>query len=203
MLELTYGGDLSMVVVLPDDAADLPAVERKLARNYADWLAALRPTLVDLWLPRWTSRSRLDLGAELQAAGMRLAFSQSAADLSGIGDGPLSIDKVLQEAFIEVNETGTEAAAATFVGVHANLPARTGREAEDLPRRPPVPVFDPRPEDGGGAVLGAGGGVEWVKRMVFRVSICAGERRSIAAGSSAQAPLHSDAPPISVSPRRG
>ena len=119
VLELTYGGDLSMVVVLPDDPADLPAVERKLARNYADWLAALRPTLVDLWLPRWTFRSRLDLGAELQAAGMRLAFSQSAADLSGIGDGPLSIDKVLQEAFIEVNETGTEAAAATFIGVHA------------------------------------------------------------------------------------
>ncbi len=76
MLELTYGGDLSMVVVLPDDPADLPAVERKLARNYADWLAALRPTLVDLWLPRWTSRSRLDLGAPLQAAGMRLAFSR-------------------------------------------------------------------------------------------------------------------------------
>ncbi len=118
VLELTYGGDLSMVVVLPDDPADLPAVERKLARNYADWLAALRPTLVDLWLPRWTSRSRLDLGAKLQAAGMRLAFSP-AADLSGIGDGPLSIDKALQEAFIEVNETGTEAAAATFVGVHA------------------------------------------------------------------------------------
>ena len=55
-----------MVVVLPDDPADLPAVERKLARNYADWLAALRPTLVDLWLPRWTSRSRLDLGAKLR-----------------------------------------------------------------------------------------------------------------------------------------
>ena len=118
VLELTYGGDLSMVVVLPDDPADLPAVERKLARNYADWLAALRPTLVDLWLPRWTFRSRLDLGAKLEAAGMRLAFS-SAADLSGIGDGPLSIDKVLQEAFIEVNETGTEAAAATFVGAVA------------------------------------------------------------------------------------
>ena len=117
VLELTYGGDLSMVVVLPDDAADLPAVERKLARNYADWPAALRPTLVDLWLPRWTSRSRLDLGAPLQAAGMRLAFSQSAADLSGMANAPLSIDKVLQEAFIEVNETGTEAAAATFVGV--------------------------------------------------------------------------------------
>jgi serpin B len=81
VLELTYGGDLSMVVVLPDDAADLPTVDRKLARNYADWLAALRPTLVDLWLPRWTSRSRLDLGAKLQAAGMRLAFAQSAADL--------------------------------------------------------------------------------------------------------------------------
>jgi len=114
VIELTYGGDLSMVVVLPDGAADLPTVERKLARHAADWLAALRPTLVDLWLPRWTSRSRLPLTPPLMDAGMSLAFT-SGADFSGTSDEPLFIDEVVQEAFIEVNETGTEAAAATAI----------------------------------------------------------------------------------------
>ena len=118
VIELPYGGDLSMVVVLPDGPGDLPAVERKVARRYAGWLATLRPALVDLWLPRWTFTSRLDLGTPLGAAGMPLALTPSA-DFSGISAEPLFIDEVVQEAFIEVNETGTEAAAVTAVGVTA------------------------------------------------------------------------------------
>jgi serpin B len=115
LIELPYAGDLSMVVLLPNRAGDLPAVERRVARNCADWLAALRPTEVDLWLPRWTSKSRLDLNEPLQAAGMRRAFTKDA-DLSGTSTAvPLYIFKVVQEAFVEVNETGTEAAAATAV----------------------------------------------------------------------------------------
>jgi len=114
VIELTYGGDLSMLVVLPDEAGELPAVERKLARDFTVWLAALRPTLVDLWLPRWTLRTRLNLNGTLQAAGMKLAFTPDA-DFSATSDGQLFIDKVVQEAFIEVNETGTEAAAATAI----------------------------------------------------------------------------------------
>jgi serpin B len=114
VIELTYRGDLSMVVVLPDGAGDLPAVERKLADHYAGWVGALRRAPVDLWLPRWTSRSRLDLRVPLQAAGMRLAFTPDG-DFSGTSEVPLFIDKVAQEAFIAVNERGTEAAAATAV----------------------------------------------------------------------------------------
>jgi serpin B len=115
LVELPYAGDLSMVVLLPDGAGDLPALERKVARSYADWLAALRPTEVNLWLPRWTFNSRVDLDGPLQAAGMRLVFRENA-DLSGTSNAAqLYIDKVLQEAFVEVNETGTEAAAATAV----------------------------------------------------------------------------------------
>jgi serpin B len=112
IVELPYHGDLSMVVVLPKGAGDLPVVEWMLARRYASWIAALRPKKVEVWLPRWTSRSRLDLGAPLSAAGMPLAFSP-AADFSAISDARLSIAKVLQEAFIDVNETGTEAAAVS------------------------------------------------------------------------------------------
>jgi|SRR5450631_489515 len=112
IVELPYRGDLSMVVVLPDGADDLPAVERKVALSYTGWLAALRRTYVGLWLPRWTTTSRLDLGAALKEAGMRLALAP-AADFSGMSDVPLFIGKVLQEAFIDVTEIGTEAAAAT------------------------------------------------------------------------------------------
>jgi serpin B len=116
VVELPYGGDLSMVVVLPDGAGDLPAVERNIARHYADWVAALEPALVDLWLPRWTLSSRVDLGPPLNAAGMRRALT-THADFSGISDVAIFIDKIVQVAFIDVNETGTEAAAATAVGM--------------------------------------------------------------------------------------
>jgi serpin B len=116
VVELPYRGDLSMVVVLPDGAGDLPAVERNVARHYTDWVAALKPALVDVWLPRWTLSSRVDLGPPLNAAGMRLALT-THADFSGISDVPTFIDKVVQVAFIDVNETGTEAAAATAVGM--------------------------------------------------------------------------------------
>ena len=112
IIELPYRGDLSMVVVLPKGAGDLPAVERMIARKYDAWLSALRPRLVNLRLPRWTTRSRLDLVAPLAAAGMPLAFTDNA-NFGGISNVPLSIDKVLQEAFIDVTELGTEAAAAT------------------------------------------------------------------------------------------
>jgi serine protease inhibitor len=116
VIELPYYGDLSMVVVLPDGAGDLPAVERTLGQRYANWMAALRPTRVDLWLPRWTMSSRLDLVSPLNAAGMRLAFT-AQANFSGISDVATSIAKVVQVAFIDVDETGTEAAAATAVGM--------------------------------------------------------------------------------------
>ncbi len=114
IIELPYRGDLSMVVVLPDGADDLPAVERKIALTYTAWVAALRTTYLGLWLPRWKTSSPLDLGTPLKAAGMRLAFTP-AADFSGMSDAPLFIAKVVQEAFIDVNEFGTEGAAATAV----------------------------------------------------------------------------------------
>lgn len=127
VIELPYDGDLSMVVVLPDGSGDLTAVERKLGKRYDDWMAALRPTSVDLWLPRWTMSSRLDLVPLLDAAGMRLAFTPQA-NFSGIsGDVATFIAKVVQVAFIDVDETGTEAAAATAVGMEA-LSAMVPRE---------------------------------------------------------------------------
>jgi serpin B len=119
ILELGYKGDLSMVIVLPDAKDGLAAVEGRLAASYAGWLKALRFKRIDLELPRWTIRSRLDLGGVLGAMGMASAFT-TAADFSGMSSQRrLFIDKVLQEAFVNVDEDGTEAAAVTAVLMRA------------------------------------------------------------------------------------
>ena len=115
LLELTYQGGLSMVIVLPDQPNGLDAIERRLAASYQAWLNALGDQLVDLALPRWTVRSRLPLTDILAAMGMASAFSV-AADFSGTATArPLFIQKVLQEAFVNVDEEGTEAAAVTAI----------------------------------------------------------------------------------------
>jgi len=115
LLELDYLGGLSMVVALPDRPDGLEAVERRLAESHQEWLDALAYQLIDLELPRWTVRSRLPLGDALRTMGMPTAFTP-AADFSGIArTGPLFIHRVLQEAFVDVDEGGTEAAAVTAV----------------------------------------------------------------------------------------
>jgi serine protease inhibitor len=115
ILELGYRGDLSMVIVLPDAVDGLEAVENRLAASYQGWLKVLRFKRIDLELPRWTVRSRLTLADALAAMGMPTAFTM-AADFSGMADvRPLFIHKILQEAFIDVDEAGTEAAAVTAV----------------------------------------------------------------------------------------
>jgi serpin B len=84
-----------------------------------------------LWLPRWTTTSSLSLGDALGKMGMPLAFDARQADFLGMADAAalaklpgserLFIAKVLQKAFIETNETGTEAAAATAVGMEQDI----------------------------------------------------------------------------------
>jgi len=119
IVELDYHGGLSMVVVLPDAKDGLATIESRLARSYAGWLKALDFSLVDLELPRWTGTSRLALADALAAMGMSTAFSP-LADFTGIASGPpLAIQKVVQEAFVNVDESGTEAAAVTAVALRA------------------------------------------------------------------------------------
>jgi serpin B len=109
------GGGLAMAVVLPT-RDDLAAVETHLDEG---WLGALlrgfRLETVQLQLPKWTFRLPAQLGAELSALGMPTAFS-SRADFTGMSTEPsLTIDDVVHETFIAVDEKGTEAAAASAV----------------------------------------------------------------------------------------
>jgi serpin B len=119
IVELPYKGNLSMLVVLPDTAAGLPAVEKRMGEKYDAWVAALRPKEVELELPRWTFTSDLSLVKPLGQLGMRRAFHGDADFLGIAAGGGLAINEVIQKAFIEVNETGTEAAAVTALGVYS------------------------------------------------------------------------------------
>jgi serpin B len=115
LLELPYEtGALSMVVLLPRQADGLKALEAELNASSLDrWLAAARAGKVNVFLPRFKLKERLRLAGTLAGMGMPEAFSLGA-DFSGInGRRDLFISEVVHQAFVDVNEQGTEAAAAT------------------------------------------------------------------------------------------
>jgi serpin B len=114
LLELPYRGSLSMVILLPDSDDGLSALEDRLAASHDRWLTTLAVKDVDLLLPRWKGVDKFELKEPLSDLGMPIAFSRHA-DFSGIADEALAISHVIQKAFIEVTEEGTEAAAATAV----------------------------------------------------------------------------------------
>jgi serpin B len=117
-LDLPYQGEqLSMLVVLPRKMDGLAALESTWAaaptyQQVTDSLVHEKAVFVSL--PRFKMETEFQLKPALCDMGAALAFSASA-DFSGIGAGPLMISEVIHKAFIEVNEEGTEAAAATGV----------------------------------------------------------------------------------------
>lgn len=119
ILELPYSeSDLAMLVVIPDDIDSMKnALSPKLL---AAWQAQLRKQEVKVFMPAFKLELTLEgLPAKLKEMGMVDAFDESRADFSGIrradtGKG-LYIQDIIHKAFIEVNEEGTEAAAATAV----------------------------------------------------------------------------------------
>jgi serpin B len=129
ILEMPYsGGDLSMVILLPQEGSQLAELEDVLEPGVVrSWLSELAKAEVEVFLPRFKSEQRFVLNDALYSLGMRDAFDMSAANFSGMTPGSkLYISKVLHKAFVEVNEEGTEAAAATAVIMSAKLavPAR-------------------------------------------------------------------------------
>ncbi len=129
------GGRLAMTVVLPDPGR-LAGVEALVGER--DWSAVLEVSghdRLELRLPRFTVRASARLGELLAALGMPTAFTDDA-DFSGLTVAePLKISQVLHEAFVAVDEEGTEAAAATAVVM---------QRAGGLPE-PPVPFVVDRP----------------------------------------------------------
>jgi serpin B len=125
MLELPYqGGSVSMLVLLPNRANGLSALEAGIsATKISEWRKGLVQKRVNLTLPRFELRSAsIDLKESLKELGMRDAFDSDNADFSGITQTKdprdrLKLDAVMHKAFVKVEEKGTEAAAATAVGM--------------------------------------------------------------------------------------
>ena len=120
VLEMPYKGEkLSMLVLLPK--GDISSLESKLnAENLAQWRSMLNMQEVKVYMPKFTFETKYFLKDTLMAMGMPLAFTAGDADFSGMdGTNYLYIDTVIHQAFVEVNEEGTEAAAATGVGIKA------------------------------------------------------------------------------------
>ena len=117
ILELPYVDEvLSMVILLPKAHDGIKQLESDLnAENLAKWLGGLRQREVKVTLPKFKMTSKFSLQGVLGAMGMRDAFAP-AANFSGMtGNRDLFISDVIHQAYVDVNEEGTEAAAATGV----------------------------------------------------------------------------------------
>lgn len=115
ILELQYEAkDLSMLIVMPDARNGLDALEKSLTPQLlARWTGALREVEVDIRLPRFRGATSANLVEPLQRLGISTLFDPKRADLSGMSAKPLFISDVLHEAFIDVDEAGTVAAAVS------------------------------------------------------------------------------------------
>jgi serine protease inhibitor len=124
MVELPYrGNELSMVVIVPRSADGLPALEKLLnGQTLLSCVNKLQERPVRVYLPKFKMESSFNLEKTLESLGMKRAFrdpqSKDGAQFDGMSDTKdaverLFISTVLHKALIEVNEKGTEAAAAT------------------------------------------------------------------------------------------
>jgi len=133
-VELPYvGGSLAFDVIVPDDLA---AFEASLdGTRWSAITSALVETQVDLGMPKFGLETMTDLRTVLIALGMPDAFDPDVADFSGMTAADrLFITAVIHQANIDVDEKGTEAAAATAVVMgRASLPAQTATLRVDRP----------------------------------------------------------------------
>ena len=116
MVELPYDGqEVSFVALLPKNMSVQDLESGLTATELSDAFGALQTKTVDLSMPKFKFETPLGLGETLQTMGMGEAFSANA-DFSGMTpDLNLAIGDVIHKAIIDVNEKGTEAAAATAV----------------------------------------------------------------------------------------
>lgn len=117
LVELPYSQPaLAMVIVLPKQSDGLPDLEQKLtAAALKTWLEGIKTRKVELIFPKFKLENEYGLSETLKSMGIKHAFEPNA-DFSGITSKPgLFIGQVVHKAVVNVDETGTEAAAASAV----------------------------------------------------------------------------------------
>lgn len=118
-VDLPYGNSAyTMTVVLPNGDIDTFAE----SFDQAKWnllVSSLRDINLQVHLPRFRMEWKRELSEDLQQLGMRLAFAPGGADFTRMSPAghDLFITRVVQKTFVDVDEQGTEAAAATIVGI--------------------------------------------------------------------------------------
>nr|ACO10422.1 Leukocyte elastase inhibitor C [Caligus rogercresseyi] len=117
---LPYKGNrLSMIIFLPKERFGLEELENKLLSKTVFPLNDLSTSKVEVYLPKFKIETKHDIKDALQKQGVRDLFLRGTCDVSGIAGEPkeLFVSEVVQKAMIEVNEEGTEAAAATMMQI--------------------------------------------------------------------------------------
>ncbi len=122
VLEMPYEGEkLSMMILLPNQKDGLEELEDSLsAENLSTWKDELGEGSIQVMMPKFKLETEYDLVSILETLGIHDAFG--AADFSGISNSELFINAAVHKAFVDVNEEGTEAAAATGITMHESAP---------------------------------------------------------------------------------
>lgn len=139
-VSLPYGGGrVSMYIFLPANGSSLKEFQKNLtAENWDSWMQEFAKTKGEIAVPRFRVEYEIGLNDALKALGMGIAFDPDRANFSGIiqSSENVFISRVKHKTFAEVNEEGTEAAAATSVEMSvtsAMQPRKTFRMIVDRP----------------------------------------------------------------------
>jgi serpin B len=121
-IKLPYGKTprLGMYLFLPKKSSSLADLETTLtAEHWQQWMTQFRMRQGSIQMPRFKLEYEVELKRALSALGMGVAFDGATANFGGISSLATKIDQVKHKTFVEVNEEGTEAAAATSIGIRA------------------------------------------------------------------------------------
>ncbi len=119
LADLPYSGSAySMTILLPETAEEISSlIDRLTQDNWDVWIEGLNLGEIYVSMPKFTLEYEITLNDVLQSLGMGVAFTGAADFTRMYAPGGIYIDEVKHKTFVDVNEEGTEAAAATSVGM--------------------------------------------------------------------------------------